>query len=108
MTPAGTSVASARKVPKKRAVTSWSATPRPVWLDAMGETVGRPPVATTLLNGRHQLEPRDVAAWARGLAAAMAAVHRAPIAHAELDFLVDQATDRDRRLTWEPSTADLA
>ena len=81
---------------------------RPVWLDAMGEAFGRPTLATTLLNGRPQLEPRDVAAWARGLAAAIAAVHRAPIAHAELDFLVDQATDLDRRLACEPPTADLA
>jgi len=81
---------------------------RPVWLDATGEAFGRPTLATTLLNGRPQLAPRDVAAWARGLAAAIATVHRAPIAHAELDFLVDQATDLDRRLACEPPTADVA
>ena len=81
---------------------------RPLWLDAAGAVFGRPALVTTRLPGRPLLAPRDVAAWARGLAGAIAAVHRAPIAPAELDFLVDQGTDLDRRLAGEPPAADLA
>jgi aminoglycoside phosphotransferase (APT) family kinase protein len=81
---------------------------RPLWLDAAGTVCGRPALVTTLLPGRPQLAPPDVAAWARGLARAIAAVHLAPIAAADLDFLTDQGSHLDRVLSGEPSAEALA
>src|ERR1700730_10004424 len=51
---------------------------RPLWLDSAG-VFDRPALVTTLLSGRPLLAPRDVPAWARGLAQALAAVHRAAV-----------------------------
>jgi len=69
---------------------------RPLWLDAAGSVSGRPALATSLLPGRPQLAPRDLAGWTQALAQALARVHRAPVAESELDFLPDEERARLR------------
>ncbi len=54
--------------------------PRPVWFDPAGELFGTSALAMTRLPGRGELQPRDHAAWLRGLGAALAALHGVSLA----------------------------
>ncbi len=50
--------------------------PRPLFLDAGGEYLGRPAMLLSYLPGRSVYQPRNVEGWAEDLARAMHAIHR--------------------------------
>jgi aminoglycoside phosphotransferase (APT) family kinase protein len=52
--------------------------PRPRWFDPAGDLFGTPALAMTRLPGRADVQPRDRARWLRGLAGALADLHRLP------------------------------
>ncbi|HZQ36808.1 MAG TPA: phosphotransferase [Dehalococcoidia bacterium] len=52
--------------------------PRPLWFDPAGALFGTPALAMTRLPGRAEVQPRDRARWLRGLAGALADLHRLP------------------------------
>jgi aminoglycoside phosphotransferase (APT) family kinase protein len=82
-------------------------TPRPIWLDTSGTVFGCPTIVTSRVPGRGLLAPRDLAGWVRQLAEALAQIHAAPLAEAELAILEDQRTEIDRVLAREEAPPSL-
>ena len=74
--------------------------PRPVWPDLDGAVFGTPSFVMSHVPGRGILRPRDPADWARQLAEALAALHRAPLERVDLGFLEDAERHLDRQLSW--------
>jgi aminoglycoside phosphotransferase (APT) family kinase protein len=83
-------------------------TPRPIWLDTSGTVFGCPTIVISRLPGRGLLAPRDLPAWIRQLAEALAQIHAAPLTDAELAILEDQRAELDRRLASEDTPTSLA
>jgi aminoglycoside phosphotransferase (APT) family kinase protein len=93
-----------------------AAVPRPIWLDESGAIFGCPTLVISLLPGRGDLAPRDMPAWVRQQAEAIAQIHAAPLTEAELSILISQRVglsellDRDEppeRLAKRPGGAQI-
>ncbi len=69
--------------------------PRPVLFDGDGAILGNPGYVMTRLPGGSRLTPRDPRGFVRGLAGALAAVHRAPVAGIDLSFLREPEWEAD-------------
>ena len=82
-------------------------TPRPIWVDPGGTVFGCPAIVTSRVPGRGLLAPRDLAGWVRQLAEALALIHAAPLADAELAILEDQRAEVGRRLAREEAPPPL-
>jgi aminoglycoside phosphotransferase (APT) family kinase protein len=83
-------------------------TPRPLWPDPTGAVFGCPTIVTTLVPGRGLLAPRNLSAWIGELASALAKIHAAPLAEAELAMLLDQREETARILTPAETPTSLA
>jgi aminoglycoside phosphotransferase (APT) family kinase protein len=82
--------------------------PEPLWLDADGERFGIPAMLLRRLPGRPVLAPGDIAAWARGLAVALARVHAVDVT--PVVPLLPSETHQQRQLRYlhdEVSDAEL-
>lgn len=76
------------------------AAPRPVWHDLDGALFGLPALVMTRVAGRSTLVPTDRAAWVRGLAQALAGLHRASLTGVDLSFLEGAEPHLARQFRW--------
>lgn len=76
-----------------------AAVPRPLALDAEGRWLGMPAFAMTQLDGRPNVDPRDVDRWLQQLAHALAAIHDTDTTGAAGPLLQPSTVE-----TWRPPT----
>src|SRR5215213_4066557 len=71
--------------------------PRPLWCDAEGRHFGAAALVLAWVPGRVVWQPSDPRAWAERMAAALAAIHTAPLEGVDLGFLprIEERVDRD-------------
>lgn len=82
--------------------------PRPVWYDGDGALFGVPALVMSHLPGRSVIAPRDPQDWARQLAGALAALHRAPLGSVDTGFLPAPGYEPERLLTEARLSLDAA
>lgn len=82
------------------------AAPKPYYLDASGEILGRPGLVLEYIDGRPDYAPVDVTAFACRAAEQLARIHAIPGPQPALSFLTHQADRLTRLLTNRPEKLD--